>query len=107
MAIVLPESLGASAADLKSPLYAAWQLTNECDLCCLHCIEGSGPGKAFPDELSKEEAFRIADQLLAAEVPYVAFSGGEPFLQPNLASATFAGAAPRRPTLTRPVKRAA
>jgi len=84
MAVVLPESLGASAADLKSPLYAAWQLTNECSLACLHCIEGSGPGQAFPDELSREEALRIADELLAAEVPYVAFSGGEPLLHPHL-----------------------
>ena len=83
MAVVLPESLGASAADLKSPLYAAWQLTNECSLACLHCIEESGPGKAFPDELSYEEAARIADELLDAEVPYVAFSGGEPLLHPH------------------------
>jgi MoaA/NifB/PqqE/SkfB family radical SAM enzyme len=84
MAVVLPESLGSSAADLKSPLYAAWQLTNECDLCCLHCIEESGPGKAFPRELSRAEAFRVADELIAAEVPYVAFSGGEPLLHPQL-----------------------
>ncbi|MCX5795110.1 MAG: radical SAM protein [Elusimicrobia bacterium] len=81
---MLPESLGASAADLKSPLYAAWQLTNECDLRCLHCIEDSGPGQAFPDELSRGEAFRIVDELIAAEVPYVAFSGGEPLLHPQL-----------------------
>jgi MoaA/NifB/PqqE/SkfB family radical SAM enzyme len=84
MAVVLPESLGARAADLKSPLYAAWQLTNECDLCCRHCIEESGPGKAFPDELPLGEAVRIADELIAAEVPYVAFSGGEPLLHPHL-----------------------
>jgi len=83
MPVVLPESLGASAADLKSPLYAAWQLTNECDLRCLHCIEDSGPGQAFPDELSAAQADRIIDQLIAAEVPYVAFSGGEPLLHPH------------------------
>jgi len=80
--IVLPESLGVTAADLSAPLYAAWQVTNECSLSCLHCIEESGPGRAFPDELSREEAFRIIDQLIAAEVPYVAFSGGEPLLHP-------------------------
>jgi MoaA/NifB/PqqE/SkfB family radical SAM enzyme len=84
MAVVLPESLGARAADLKSPLYAAWQLTNECDLRCLHCIEESGPRKAFPDELALGEAIRITDELIAAEVPYVAFSGGEPLLHPHL-----------------------
>ncbi len=83
MPVVLPESLGASAADLSAPLYAAWQLTNECGLSCRHCIEGSGPGRAMPGELSRDEAFRIIDQLLAAEVPYVAFSGGEPLLHPH------------------------
>ena len=83
MTVVLPESLGAGAVDLKSPLYAAWQLTNECDLCCLHCIEESGPGKAFAEELSWPDASRIAGELLAAEVPYVAFSGGEPMLHPR------------------------
>ncbi|MFA6003097.1 MAG: radical SAM protein [Elusimicrobiota bacterium] len=79
--IILPESLGASSADLKAPLYVAWQLTNECSLSCLHCIEESGPGKAFPDELAREEALRVVDQIIAADIPYVAFSGGEPLLR--------------------------
>ncbi|HAM36221.1 MAG TPA: hypothetical protein DEB40_12800 [Elusimicrobia bacterium] len=84
MSVVLPESLGAGAADLKAPLYVAWQLTNECSLACLHCIEESGPGKAFPDELSRDECLRLADQILEAEVPYVALSGGEPLLHPHV-----------------------
>ena len=37
----------AEAEDLAAPLYVAWQITNECNLACLHCIEESGPGKAF------------------------------------------------------------
>ena len=71
------------AADLEAPLYVAWQITNECNLACLHCIEESGPGKAFKDELSREETFRILDQLVKAEVPYLSFSGGEPMVHPH------------------------
>lgn len=73
----------ASSEDLGAPLYVAWQITNECNLACLHCIEESGPGKAFKDELSSEEAFTIIDQLVASEVPYVSFSGGEPMVRPD------------------------
>ena len=42
------------SGDLGAPLYIAWQVTNECNMACLHCIEESGPGKAFRDELNNE-----------------------------------------------------
>ena len=67
---------------LGAPLYVAWQLTNECNLACLHCIEESGPGKAFPDELDRAQVFDVLDQLAAHEVPYLSLSGGEPMLHP-------------------------
>jgi MoaA/NifB/PqqE/SkfB family radical SAM enzyme len=73
----------AEAEDLAAPLYVAWQITNECNLACLHCIEESGPGKAFADELDKTQVFAILDQLLDREVPYLSFSGGEPMLHPH------------------------
>jgi MoaA/NifB/PqqE/SkfB family radical SAM enzyme len=68
--------------ELSAPLYIAWQLTNECNLACLHCIEGSGPGRAFPDELGREECLRLAREMVREAVPYVAFSGGEPMTHP-------------------------
>jgi len=77
------KSDAAASKDLGAPLYVAWQITNECNLACLHCIEESGPGKAFKDELSTEEALVIIDQLVASEVPYVSFSGGEPMVRPD------------------------
>jgi len=73
---------GASET-LAAPLYVAWQITNECNLACLHCIEESGPGKAFKDELDREGALAVVDQLMDNEVPYLSFSGGEPMLHPN------------------------
>ena len=69
--------------DLGAPLYVAWQITNECNLACLHCIEESGPGKAFKDELSPYEFRGILDQMVELDVPYVSFSGGEPMVHPH------------------------
>jgi len=73
---------GAStgSSDLRAPLYVAWQVTNECNLACLHCIEESGPGKAFRDELDDSEVFEVLRQLMEGEVPYLSFSGGEPMI---------------------------
>ena len=78
---VVPERTNTS--DLAAPLYVAWQITNECNLACLHCIEESGPGKAFKDELTTEQAYGVIDQLVKSEVPYVSFSGGEPMVRPD------------------------
>ena len=71
------------SGDLGAPLYVAWQITNECNLACLHCIEESGPGKAFADELDRDQVFAVLDQLLDSEVPYLSFSGGEPMVHPH------------------------
>ena len=76
-----PASTGSG--DLGAPLYIAWQVTNECNLACLHCIEESGPGKAFPDELGDEQVFSVLEQAMDLEVPYLSFSGGEPMVHPR------------------------
>ena len=73
----------AASEALAAPLYVAWQITNECNLACLHCIEESGPGKAFKDELDRDAALAVIDQLMDNEVPYLSFSGGEPMLHPH------------------------
>jgi MoaA/NifB/PqqE/SkfB family radical SAM enzyme len=71
------------SGDLGAPLYIAWQLTNECNLACLHCIEESGPGKAFRDELDHRQVFAFLEQVMDLEVPYISFSGGEPMVHPR------------------------
>ena len=72
-----------TSGDLSAPLYVAWQITNECNLACLHCIEESGPGKAFKDELDEAQLFQVLEQLMAEQVPYLSFSGGEPMVHPQ------------------------
>lgn len=68
---------------LGAPLLVSWQLTRDCDLSCLHCCTASAPGKALPDELSADEAMRLADDILAARVPYIMLCGGEPLIVPH------------------------
>jgi MoaA/NifB/PqqE/SkfB family radical SAM enzyme len=69
--------------DLSAPLLVTWQLTRDCDLACLHCCTDSAPGKRLPDELTREEALRLADDLVASGVPYVMLAGGEPLVAPH------------------------
>jgi MoaA/NifB/PqqE/SkfB family radical SAM enzyme len=79
---------------LKAPLLVSWQLTRDCDLCCLHCCTDSAPGKRLPDELSAEGAMTIADEIIRNDVPYVMLCGGEPLVVPHfLALAEKLGAA--------------
>lgn len=78
---ITPAATGSG--DLGAPLYIAWQVTNECNLACLHCIEESGPGKAFPDELSDGQVFSFLEQAMDLEIPYLSFSGGEPMVHPR------------------------
>jgi len=66
-----------------APLLVTWQLTRDCDLACLHCCTDSAPGKRLPDELSREEALRLASEIVALRVPYVMLCGGEPLVCPH------------------------
>lgn len=68
---------------LKAPLFVSWQITRDCDLCCLHCCTDSAPGKRLPDELNEDEAMRVVADIARSEVPYVMLCGGEPLVAPH------------------------
>src|SRR5205085_8473273 len=68
---------------LGAPLLVSWQITRDCDLCCLHCCTESAPGKRLPDELDADEAMRVADDIVRNDVPYVMLCGGEPLVVPH------------------------
>lgn len=72
---------GMSFEDYKAPLFVAWQINSECNLCCLHCCEEAG--HSMPDEMDKKEVFNFLQQIVDLNIPYVAFSGGEPLLHPH------------------------
>lgn len=68
---------------LGAPLLVTWQLTRDCDLACLHCCTDSAPGKRLSDELTREEALRLAADIAGSQVPYVMLAGGEPLVCPH------------------------
>ncbi len=68
---------------LGAPLFVSWQLTRDCDLACVHCCTESAPGKPMQAELSREEALRLAEEIIAEQVPYVMLCGGEPMVVPH------------------------
>jgi MoaA/NifB/PqqE/SkfB family radical SAM enzyme len=74
---------GSSVEEYGAPLFVAWQLTNRCSAQCIACCEESGPEHAWADELTRTEALELAERVVAAGVPYVAFGGGEPLGVPH------------------------
>jgi MoaA/NifB/PqqE/SkfB family radical SAM enzyme len=68
--------------DLEAPLFIAWQINSECNLGCLHCCEEAG--HSIPNEMNKKEIFSFLEQTVDLSIPYVALSGGEPMLHPQL-----------------------
>lgn len=54
---------------------AGWSLTRKCNLRCIHCYSSSG--QRDKDELTLEEAIKVADKLKEANVAAVNFGGGE------------------------------
>jgi MoaA/NifB/PqqE/SkfB family radical SAM enzyme len=71
---------------LRAPLLVSWQITRDCDLCCLHCCTESAPGKRLPDELRADEAMTLVDDIIGNDVPYVMLCGGEPLTVPHFLS---------------------
>lgn len=60
-----------------------WNMTPACNLTCAHCYFGAIDRRA-DDELTTEEAKILIDDLAAANVPVLVFSGGEPMLRDDL-----------------------
>lgn len=69
---------GPRIEEFGAPLLIAWQLTNRCTAACLTCCEESGRDKAWLDELPAKEALDLTQAIIDAQIPYVAFGGGEP-----------------------------
>jgi radical SAM protein with 4Fe4S-binding SPASM domain len=64
------------------PAYVVWELTLKCDQPCTHC--GSRAGDARANELSTDEAVRVAKELAAMRADEVVLIGGEAYLHPGV-----------------------
>lgn len=75
----LPSHLLQFSVD-KKPV-VVWNVTSRCNLKCEHCYAAvSSP----QPELDGEQARAVIDDLAAFGVPVVLFSGGEPFVRPDI-----------------------
>jgi radical SAM protein len=67
----------------ERPFLAIWEVTQACDLACVHCRASAQPERD-PMELSTEEGKRLIDQIAALRVPVFVLTGGDPIKRPDL-----------------------
>ena len=64
----------------KIPLVISWHLINRCNRRCRYCFRW----QAAPGELTKEEVFKVIDELAEMGTRAIIFSGGEPLLRDDI-----------------------
>jgi radical SAM protein len=62
---------------------AIWEVTQACDLACVHCRASAQPDR-HPEELSTSEGKKLIDQIAAWKVPVFVLTGGDPIKRPDL-----------------------
>lgn len=69
----------------QAPLVLTWEITQACDLKCVHCRAEARPERD-PGELSTEEAKAVIERVAAfsPQRPILVFSGGDPLKRPDL-----------------------
>ncbi len=67
----------------ERPFIAIWEVTQACDLACVHCRASAQPER-HPMELSTDEGKRLIDQIAALQVPVFVLTGGDPIKRPDL-----------------------
>jgi radical SAM protein len=65
------------------PLLAIWELTQACDLACVHC-RACAVADRDPRELSTEEGKRLLSSIAAMGTPLMVLTGGDPAKRPDL-----------------------
>jgi pseudo-rSAM protein/SPASM domain protein len=83
----------------NSPI-VVWNMTNKCNLKCLHCYAEATTHRA-EGELTTEEAKKFIDDVAEYNCPVLLFSGGEPFIRKDLFElAKYAKAKGLRPVIS-------
>ncbi|MGC8949240.1 MAG: radical SAM protein [Thermoprotei archaeon] len=66
-------------SDIFKPVIS-WNLTRRCNLKCLHCYINAITGP-LADDLTREDALNVVDQMKDLGVPLIIISGGEPLIR--------------------------
>jgi heme b synthase len=65
------------------PKWIAWEVTQRCNLRCIHCRASSEETSAEGD-FTTEESLRLLDDIAALSKPVIVLSGGEPLLRKDV-----------------------
>ncbi len=74
---------GAKLDFNERPYIAIWEVTQACDLVCVHCRASAQPFRS-PSELSTAEAKRLMDEIAELQVPVFVLTGGDPLKRPDI-----------------------
>jgi len=67
----------------ERPFIAIWEVTQACDLACVHCRASAQPDR-HPLELSTSEGKALIDQIAQMQAPVFVLTGGDPIKRPDL-----------------------
>lgn len=76
----------------QTPFLVIWEMTQACDLACLHCRASAVP-RRDPRELSTHEARRLIDTVGRFGRPLFVLTGGDPLKRPDTVALVRYGAA--------------
>jgi AdoMet-dependent heme synthase len=66
-----------------APFLVIWEVTQACDLACLHCRASAAPCRS-PRELDTAEGFHLLEEIKRFGDPLMVFTGGDPLKRPDL-----------------------
>ena len=69
---------------LSAPVNVTWEVTQRCNLSCIHCLSEAGNGNG--GELTYDQCLQVIDQLSSNQIFQVNFGGGEPFIREDFLS---------------------
>jgi radical SAM protein len=67
----------------ERPFITIWEVTQACDLACVHCRASAQPDR-HPMELSTSEGKALIDQIATLNVPVFVLTGGDPIKRSDL-----------------------
>lgn len=69
---------------IVGPHQISFDITNKCNLRCLHCYNSSGENLASQNELTDQEVLDFIDEFKSIKLLNFCFCGGEPLLRKEL-----------------------
>lgn len=69
---------------LRGPYQMSLDITNNCNLRCLHCYNYSGENICIKDELIDDELIKVINDVAQMDIFNMCFCGGEPLLRKDI-----------------------